>query len=90
MRERDRDEGRILQAIEAFNAMRAPEARARLARRSGERVWIEFTGCFCGTCGFYDYFEDLRIELEECGLMAALSAVTDTEDGAVVEFSLVP
>ncbi len=90
MQNPDRDEERILEAIQVFNAMRAPEARARLARRSGERFWIEFTGCFCGTCGFFDYFEDLRIELEGCGLLAALNTVADTETGVIVEFVLVP
>jgi hypothetical protein len=88
MKDQEEIEGQITDAIDAFNAYRAPEARARLLSLVGNIIRVEFSGCFCGTCGFYVYFEDLRIEFEENGVRTALERVTETESGAVVEYGM--
>ncbi|HZD44206.1 MAG TPA: hypothetical protein VE134_09145, partial [Methanomicrobiales archaeon] len=86
MRDQDSIEETIISAIDAFNGYRNPWAKARLARRSNDAFWVEFSGCFCGTCSFYDYFEDLRHELEEGGLPVALERVSEKENCLTVEF----
>ncbi len=78
----------LLRAIEEFNRYRAPEARAALERLDTRGFQIRFSGCFCGTCGFYDYFEDFRAILSSQGLHLSISLVREMEDGAVVEYSL--
>lgn len=58
----------ILETIEEYNRYRIPEAKARLVSLAGNKFKIEFTGSLCYTCGFYDYFEDCKVLLEEKGL----------------------
>ena len=88
MTHEDSIEKTFLKAIDAFNEYRTPWAKARLTRRSGDTIWVEFSGCFCGTCSFYDYFEDLRIELEESGLPVALEKVSESDNCMTVEFRM--
>jgi len=52
-------------AVEEFNKYRSPEAVARLIELGEGQVKIELSGPFCRGCGLYDYFDDLKIELEE-------------------------
>jgi len=52
-------------AVEEFNKYRSPEAVARLIEFDERHVKIELSGPFCRSCGLYDYFDDLKIELEE-------------------------
>lgn len=49
----------VEEALQRYNAFRAPEARAELLELSGNVATVRFTGSFCRTCGVYDYFEDL-------------------------------
>jgi hypothetical protein len=54
----------------------------------GEKaVKIEFTGSFCYTCGFSDYFDDYTILLEEKGMKAAIAEIIEIDEGAVVTFA---
>jgi len=52
-------------AVEEFNKYRSPEAVARLIEFDERHVKIELSGPFCRSCGLYDYFDDLKIGLEE-------------------------
>jgi hypothetical protein len=56
---------RIKNGIETYNRYRSPEVTAKLLIIKGkdEEFTISFSGTFCRTCGFYDYFEDLIYEL---------------------------
>jgi len=71
-----------------FNKYRSPEAKAKLLRLEEKEVVVDFTGTFCRTCGYYDYFDDLKIFLEERGIRAKILEIKEKIDGATVSFSL--
>ena len=76
----------ISKAIEEFNKYKAPEAKAKLISLDENSFKIEFTGGFCKTCGFYDYFDDFLEELSKAGLKAKKGEVKEIADGGIVEF----
>jgi hypothetical protein len=78
----------IEKAIEGFNKYRSPEATAKLVSVGKKSFVAEFTGPFCRTCGFHDYFEDFRLILEEGGLKTKTGMIDETGDGAKVEFGM--
>lgn len=78
----------IKKAVEEFNKYRSPEATAKLISVKEKSFGIEFTGTFCKTCGFYDYFDDFRLILEEKGLKTKTGEVKEIDQGAVVEFDI--
>ena len=54
-----RDMRKIIEnAISEYNKYHSPEAKTKLVSINNKSFKIEFTGSFCHTCGFYDYFED--------------------------------
>lgn len=76
--------------IREFNEYRVPEVEARLLGSDGESFTVEFKGSFCETCGFYDYFDDFRIVLEdELSLRTKIAKVEEVPGGAIVKFILV-
>ena len=79
---------KIEQAIEEFNKYRTPEVRAKLVKISKKNFKVDFSGPFCRTCGFYDYFDDLKLILEEKGVSSKISKIEEKEDGAIVSFNL--
>lgn len=79
----------LLDAIEEYNRYRSPEAKAKLISISGDTFKIEFTGSFCYTCGFYDYFEDYKVLLEERGLMTEIIEIEEIDEGAIVTFKVI-
>ncbi len=79
---------KVKEAIRDFNKYRSPEANAKLLKFDKKEIIVDFSGTFCRTCGFYDYFDDLRIFLEEKGIKSKVSMVEEKENGAVVIFSL--
>jgi len=56
---------KVKAAIEEFNKYRSLEAVAKLIDVGEGFTVIELSGPFCRGCGLYDYFDDLKIELEE-------------------------
>lgn len=78
----------IEDAIEEYNRYRSPEVEARLLSLSNGKIKIEFGGSFCYACGFYDYFEDYRVILEERGLKAEILSIEETDEGATVTFKV--
>lgn len=79
----------ILGAIEEYNKYRSPEINARVVSMAGDTFQIEFRGSFCYTCGFYDYFEDYRILLEEKGLITRILDIKELDEGALVSFQVI-
>ena len=73
-------------AIRKFNKYRSPEAKAKLLRLDDKEIVVDFTGTFCQTCGFYDYFDDFRIFLEEIGIKTKIIEINKKIDGATVIF----
>ena len=80
---------KIVKAIDKFNKYRAPEAKARLISQGENSFQIEFTGSFCGTCGFYDYFDDYRILLQETGIETKIREIAEIDEGAIVIFEMI-
>lgn len=78
----------IKNAIREYNKYHSPEAKTKLVSMSEKAFKIEFTGSFCHTCGFYDYFDDYKILLEEKGLKAAVDEIIEIDEGAVVTFEV--
>lgn len=83
------NEGAIENSIQEFNEYRSPEATAELISKKNKSFKIKFTGTFCKTCGFYDYFDDLRILLEDEGLKTKIGKIKEIDNGAIVEFESV-
>ncbi|MAG50936.1 hypothetical protein CL621_04865 [archaeon] len=79
---------KIVRAIKEFNNQRTPEAKAKLILVNKKSFKIGFTGSFCRTCGFYDYFDDFKILLEETGLKIKITKMEEIDDGAIVRFMI--
>jgi predicted Zn-ribbon and HTH transcriptional regulator len=79
---------KVIEAIRDFNKYRSPEATAKLLKFDKKEFVVDFSGTFCRTCGFYDYFDDLKIFLEEKGVKSKVSKIEEKENGAIVIFSL--
>lgn len=80
---------KIAKAIEEFNKYRAPEAKAKLISLDEKSFKIEFTGSFCLTCGFYDYFDDYKVFLQEVGLETEITEIKGIDEGTIVKFEVV-
>ncbi|MHA2101702.1 MAG: hypothetical protein ACW99A_23895 [Candidatus Kariarchaeaceae archaeon] len=78
----------LKQTIEEYNKYRTQEVSAGLILIDNSKFKIEFTGHFCFTCGFYDYFDDFRFLLEEINVKAKITEIEEIEEGAVVTFTL--
>ncbi len=78
----------VKKAIKEFNKYRSPEAVAELVDTRPDGFTVKFSGSFCMTCGFYDYFDDLAVILEGLGVKSKVESVKENENGAVVRFSL--
>lgn len=78
---------KVAEAIAEFNKYRVPEIEAKLISLGEESFEIEFTGTFCDTCGFYDYFDDFKILLEEFELMTEITEIREIDEGALVIFT---
>jgi len=74
--------------IREYNKYRTHEVITRLISIDNSSFRIEFTGHFCFTCGFYDYFDDFRFLLEELNVKAMITEIVEIEEGAVVTFTL--
>jgi len=59
------DEERLLEAVEEFNRYHGAEAQAELVDVREDGFTIRFKGYMCLTCGYYDYFEDLGLEVQD-------------------------
>jgi len=55
----------VVRALAEFNKWHGSEAIAKLVKLEGPSIIVELSGPFCRTCGLYDYFDDLKLELEK-------------------------
>lgn len=78
----------IKEAILEYNRYRVPEVKAKLISVNDNMIEVKFEGTFCYTCGFYDYFEDYAIILEEKGINIEIDEVQEAEDGGIVRFRI--
>lgn len=76
----------ISKTIEEFNKYRSPEAISELKSAGQDSFKVHFTGHFCRTCGFYDYFDDFVLLLKDAGLKVKIDKVKEFDDGAEVIF----
>lgn len=79
----------IEKAAREYNKYRSPEVTANIVLVDEKSIKIEFTGPYCVTCGFYDYFDDFRYTLEDLGIKSSMDEIIETEKGAVVTFLVV-
>ncbi len=79
---------KILKAIENFNEIRVPEAKAELIEFKDKKFLVKFSGYMCYTCGVYDYFEDLVIELENLGVKSKIEEYKRFNDYFLVEYQM--
>ena len=78
----------IIKGIEIYNRYRSPEANVELIKFKENKFTVRFSGPFCFTCGFYDYFEDLVYELYELGLKTRVKNIIDEEENIFVEYEV--
>ena len=78
---------RFNESIEKFNRYHSPEATAEYLRHEKDRVYVKFYGPFCRSCGIYDYFEDVLVDVVE-GMEAEIESFQelDDEDGFLVVY----
>ena len=74
--------------IKEYNKYRYPESIAKLVSFEKKTIKIEFSGPFCYTCGFYDYFDDFIIFLEKKGIHVGLVKIKETNDSVIIPFSM--
>jgi hypothetical protein len=80
---------KIKTAIEKFNEIRIPEAKAELIEFKEKNFLIKFSGHMCFTCGTYDYFEDLIYELKGLGINAKIKNYQrQKEDYYLVDYQI--
>lgn len=79
----------IEESIKEYNRYRSPEITSRLIAIGGQSFNIEFTGSFCYSCGFFDYFDDYKILLEEKGLATSINEIVEIYKGAHVNFKII-
>lgn len=79
---------KIHRSINEYNKYHAPEVTAQLKVNLNNTYCILFTGSFCKTCGFYDYFDDFKFLLSDHGINSTITQVTETEIGSYVHFQL--
>ena len=64
----------VEEAINEYNKFHGSEAIAHLRSFDEKGFTLEFTGSYCNTCGFYDYFEDYKVLLEDRGTKSIIES----------------
>ncbi len=76
------------ESIEKFNRYHSPEAVAEYVRHERDRVYVKFYGPFCRSCGVYDYFEDILMDLEGIDAKIESYEELDGDDGFLVVYRI--
>lgn len=77
---------RVEAAVDEFNRYRSPECVAELVSFEGKKVVVEFKGCFCYSCGCFDYVDDFGLMLRDHGLRTVVDEVERVDEGLRVVF----
>ena len=59
------DTKKIKRVNNIYNKYHSPEAVTNIISINKASFKVEFTGSYCVSCGFYDYFDDYKILLQE-------------------------
>ncbi|MEM2954974.1 MAG: hypothetical protein QW625_03450 [Candidatus Nanoarchaeia archaeon] len=78
----------IKNTIDEFNKYRSPEADAKLISIKNNIIIISFSGPFCFTCGYQDYFDDFRIILMDFGIKTKIEKIKNKGNEAKVYFKI--
>ena len=77
-------------AIPEFNRIRIPEVEATPKEINADGFTVFFSGSFCTTCGYYDYFEDLLyLLLDDYGLNTAIRGIEQKDEGDYVRYDII-
>ena len=79
----------LKKAITQYNKYRSPEVTATVLSMNEKLFEIQFIGPFCRTCGFYDYFDDLRVLLEDYETRVKIAVIKEIPKGALVQFEVI-
>lgn len=84
------DVERILKvAILEFNRIRVPEVEATPKEITDDGFTVFFSGSFCSTCGYYDYFDDLLyLLMDDYDLKTEIVEIKQENEGDYVRFRL--
>ena len=83
------DLNKIKRITDIYNKYHSPETVANIISINKASFQIEFTGSYCASCGFYDYFDDYKILLQEHGVEIEIKKIIEIEEGAIVKFKIV-
>ena len=77
-------------AIPEFNRIRVPEVEATPKEITDDGFTVFFSGSFCTTCGYYDYFEDLLyLLMDDYNLKTEIVEIKQENEGDYVRFKLI-
>jgi superoxide reductase len=77
-------------ALHEFNRIRTREVEVKVVEHFNGGFKVFFSGSFCHTCGYYEYFEDLLyLLLDDFGVKTEITDVSHMEEGDYVSFQLV-
>ena len=80
---------KVESAIVEYNRYRVNLVEAKLIEETKTSLIIYFDGSFCETCGYYDYYEDLQVLLEdEYDVKTKITEIEHRENGDYVTFEL--
>jgi len=72
----------IRKVVSEYNKYRSPEAVVSFVGTKRNSIIMNLYGKFCLTCGFYDYFDDLKFELQKAGGQPVdIKAIKEKHDG---------
>jgi superoxide reductase len=72
-----------------YNKYHSPETVANIITINKSSFEVEFTGPYCVSCGFYDYFDDYKILLKEHRVETKIIQIIEIEEGAIVKFKII-
>ena len=79
----------IQEAIQQYNKYRKNIVKAELKHLDSEKIQIYFEGSFCQTCGYFDYFDDLQILLEDdFHINTKIVNIESIQEGDIVEYRI--
>ena len=75
-------------AVKEYNKYRSPEVNAEFVSLNENILEIKFSGIFCYTCGFYDYFDDFRYILKEMNVETKIIGIKEFNEESIVKFKV--
>ena len=77
-----------MKSVDEYNKYFGKDAKAEIVSKDEKRIVVRFSGHFCKTCGYHDYFDDFIGFFEEEGIELKAERIEEKADGAIVTFSL--